>query len=396
MILTQTRAIFVDAFRELNARKLFWITLGLSLLVVLVFAMLGIDPNKGLTFAIWTIPGYEEFAKRVPADLFYRFWMISIGVNVWLAWVATIIALISTAGIVPAMVTSGAIDTMLSKPIGRVRLFLTKYVTGLLFVVLQVGVFVVGCILVIGLRAGDWEWGLLWAIPLVTLFFSYLFSISALVGLISKSPLTAVLVTALVWFLIFLVNLADGIMLQIRSQFEFQRDMAQVQLSYQPEQIEQLEALLAEEEAAGEAEDSRTARRLERARERLADAESDLQEAQDNIDGVSTWYGYTFMLKTTLPKTGETVALIERWLIDTSELADVFPDQFGAQQVDPDGGDGGGEDSLPSTPSEVVPAEMRVQQAIRSRSTLWVIGTSVVFEVLILGVACLIFARRDF
>ncbi|MEM1423696.1 MAG: hypothetical protein AAGH64_06805 [Planctomycetota bacterium] len=391
MILTQTKAMFVDAFRELHARKLFWITMALSLIVVVVFALLGVDPNRGITFAWFVIPGFEEFAKVVPPDLFYRFWMITVGVNVWLSWVATIIALISTAGIVPAMVTSGAIDTMLSKPIGRVRLFLTKYLTGLLFTLAQVSIFVAGCVLVIGLRTGDWEWGLLLSIPIVTLFFSYLFAVSALVGLLSKSPLTAVLVTALIWFLIFVVNLVDAAMIDIGSGFEVDRDTARVQMISLPERIERLEAQLAEEEASGDAADSRTATRLENARRELEGFDGALEEAQENSAALDRWHRPVFGLKTVMPKTGETVGLISRWLIDTEELAVFFPDQFGS---------GGTDASLysddPQTLTEIKPRGVRNEETTRARGLGWVIGTSLIFEGVLLGIACLIFARRDF
>ncbi len=39
----QTWAIIVDAYRELNSRKLFWISMGLSLLVVAVLKQVSLD-----------------------------------------------------------------------------------------------------------------------------------------------------------------------------------------------------------------------------------------------------------------------------------------------------------------------------------------------------------------
>ena len=51
---TQTIALFVDAYRELNARKLFWIALALNALVVGVIASLGINEN-GITVIIWEL-----------------------------------------------------------------------------------------------------------------------------------------------------------------------------------------------------------------------------------------------------------------------------------------------------------------------------------------------------
>ncbi len=39
----QTLALLNAAYRELNARKLFWVTMGLSLLIVAAFAAVGIN-----------------------------------------------------------------------------------------------------------------------------------------------------------------------------------------------------------------------------------------------------------------------------------------------------------------------------------------------------------------
>ena len=114
-----------------------------------------------------------------------------------MSWLASILALISTASIVPDMVTGGSIDILLSKPIGRTRLFLTRYFTGLLFVTVQVAVFTIASIVVVGIRGGSWEPWFLLAIPLVVIFFSYLFCICALVGLLTRSTIVALLVTML-------------------------------------------------------------------------------------------------------------------------------------------------------------------------------------------------------
>ena len=51
----QTLAILLDSYRELNARKLFWITLILSGLIVVSFSLVGIN-EKGPTFLWWQLP----------------------------------------------------------------------------------------------------------------------------------------------------------------------------------------------------------------------------------------------------------------------------------------------------------------------------------------------------
>ena len=150
MILRQTAALFLDAYRELSARKLFWLVLILSGLVVAVFGAVGLN-DKGIQFGPrqWTVPSDVVNTNFIAPQLFYKFVFASIGVPIWLGWIASILAVVSTASIFPDFVAGGSIELLLSKPIGRVRLFFTKFATGLLFVVLQVSVFALACFLVI-------------------------------------------------------------------------------------------------------------------------------------------------------------------------------------------------------------------------------------------------------
>src|SRR5688572_54219 len=127
--------MFADAYRELNARKMFWIVLILSALVVLVFMGIGIaDDGNIFLFGLKT-PFDTDPADRAG---FYKTFFNDWGVTLWLSILASLLALISTAAVFPEFVSGGSIDLYLSKPISRVRLFLTKYVAALLFVALQV------------------------------------------------------------------------------------------------------------------------------------------------------------------------------------------------------------------------------------------------------------------
>ena len=99
---------------------------------------------------------------------------------------------------------------MLSKPIGRSRLFLLKFLTGLLFAAIQVTVFTVASFLVIGIRGGDWEPWLFVAIPLVVLFYSYLFAVQAVIGLLTRSVIASVIGVMFFWLAIFLVRPETG------------------------------------------------------------------------------------------------------------------------------------------------------------------------------------------
>ena len=150
--MSQTLAIFGDAYRGLKARKMFWIVLVISFLVVASFGCLGIS-EKGLTLLAWEL-GFGPNTRDLLADVFYKSMFVGLGIGFWLSWVAAILALVSTAGIIPAFLAQGAVDLVLSRPISRGRLFLTQYAAGLMFVFLQITIFCVASFLVLARELG--------------------------------------------------------------------------------------------------------------------------------------------------------------------------------------------------------------------------------------------------
>lgn len=390
MILMQTKAIFIDAYRELNAKKLFWLTLGLNVIAVGLFASLGIN-SEGFSLLHWTFDAQFMNTNFISKELFYKVQFTTWGVPVWLSWVTTILALISTAGIVPDMVSGGTIEPVLSKPIGRVRLFLTKYLTGLLFVGLQILVFSVGCFLVLGIRAGAWEFGLFLAVPIVLAFFSYLYSFCVLVGLVTRSTIAALLLTILFWVVIFLANTTDSVMLAQREgailRVEDRQSAVEAQERFATKRIEQFREQGKPIPGEGDeplpegVEDSLIAVNptLKTARNRLVDA-------QESLPTWEAWVSGIFVLKTLLPNTQETIGLLERHLISNDELEQLMGM--------------GGDRNRTANEDEPAMADPRVPDRVavimRSRTIGWVLGTSFAFEIILLGLSTIIFVRRDF
>lgn len=381
-MIRQTAALFVDAYRELNARKLFWVVLGISLLVAGAFACVGLT-DRGISLLGYEVP-VPVFNRRVlPSDgFFYKFVFFYLGFSIWLTWAATILALISTASIIPDFVTSGAIELSLSKPIGRVRLFVTKYLTALLFVAIQVLLFTAAAFLVIGIRGKTWVPVIFTAIPLVLAMFSYLYVISALVGLLTRSAITALLAAGLFWFFIFVVQATEAGFLQ-------QRVTEQVAAEIIQRDIEKLRSQLAESANGGEeTEGDEDAATLQ---SRLGDAEARLQEAQRDAAWWRRAHGWVYALRTVLPKTSETMDLLERSLLTMGEM-----DQFtsGAeQQASRRAGFGQTVHGVRIPPRTL---QRRVEAERRERSAANVLGTSLAFEAAVLALAAWIFARRDF
>lgn len=353
----QTAALFADAYRELNAKKLFWITLGFSVVVAAALGVLGLS-ERGLTLLHWEFDHSLLNSGRIEPATFYKFLFSSFYIRIWLTWAATILALISTAAIFPDFISGGAIELTLSKPISRLRLFLTKYATGLLFAALQVAAFTVVSFLVIGIRGGAWEFGLFLAVPLVVLFFSYLFSIAVLLGILTRSTIASLLLTLLVWTVVlFGINFADG-------QVVSQRIDAQLRLEHAEQVLEAQDGLPELQEGTRSP--------------RLAAAEAEASDARGSFERWRRWEGRFFLAKTILPKTSETMDLLSRSLLRPDEQMAILT------------GIGGEQAQLSPRHQELL------VEADRSRSLWWIIGTSLSFEGVLVGLAAWIFIRRDF
>lgn len=363
--MTQTAAIFLDAYRELNARKLFWITMILSGVVVAACALIGIN-EQGLRIIVWDVP-FPVTTEMMSETTFYKSMFVSLGIGFWLTWLAAVLALVSTASIFPDFISGGAIDMTLSKPIGRMRLFLTKYLTGLLFVGLQVTVFCVASFLVIGFRGGAWEPGLFLAVPVVVLFFSYLFCVCVLLGMLTRSTIASLMLTLLFWFLIYAVHTTEGGLLVVKFTQE-------QQLKNHVSSLEHDQEILTAMHETGES----SPQSIERYEMRIAEREQDIDRAETLVGRLDFAHRITMVVKTAVPKTSETVNLLERWLVDAADL----------------GPENDVDDEFSADPMEA--AAQRFSDEIRDRSVLWIIGTSMLFQFCVLGLASWIFIRRDF
>ncbi len=366
----QTWAIFVDAYRELNSKKMFWLVLILSAFFVLGFAAVGVKQHT-LIFL-----GYQSGIpiSSEPAE-FYKFCFNLLGVHFWLTWAAMILALVSTAGIFPDFMAGGSIDLFLSKPIGRLRLFTTKYLAGLLFVALQVGLFCTASFFVIGFRGGTWEPGLFLAIPIVLCIFSYLYCIMVLVGVLTRSTIASILLTVLFWFLLFILTSAESGLLMFRIAGDRRSTVLERQIHDADERIATLQARPDE-----------TGARLRQYEARRTALQRDLAETQRTAKPINLIHRIVFQVKTVLPKTADTLKLLDRALSQVAQLPPV-PEQ--SEPVDP-----------LSDQRNVQPGDPEVMreylQAEQGRSVAWVLGTSLAFEAVIVAWAAWRFCRRDF
>ncbi|MBL9031013.1 MAG: ABC transporter permease [Phycisphaerae bacterium] len=390
-MITQTLALFLDAYRELNARRLFWIVLGLSGLIVGSMACVANDA-EGLVVLWWHIDLPFLSTAVMPRPMFYKLMFIALGINVWLTWAAMVLALVSTSGIIPEFVSNGSIEMALSKPIGRLRLFLTKYATGLLFVALQVTVFSLGAFLVLGVRGGEWSWRLFLAVPLVVLVFSYLYALCALIGLLTRSGIAALLLTVLCWLMIFLVHTTEtGVLLQLRVENE--QAVVQRKADLETREARLTEAKAARDEAAASPERAADLARLNdqiAGMERtIATRQTRLQSVESTLRKLRIAHSILFGVKTVMPKTAETSGLLQRALLTKEDQ-----DRLIARAPEPPPGfDRDTEPDLRVSPRFV---QREVNRILRGRSIGWVIGTSLAFEAAMVLLAAAWFVRKDY
>lgn len=121
--------------------------------------------------------------------------------------VAMFVAIIITSPMIPDMFQPGSLHLLLSKPLSRSYLFLTKFLGGCIFVGINILYLLVGLYLYAGTRLGIWNEGILWCIPLFIFVFMIFYSVSALVGLVWKNAIICVVVTACFWGVCFGVGL---------------------------------------------------------------------------------------------------------------------------------------------------------------------------------------------
>ncbi len=355
----QTWAQFVSAYRELNARKLFWVALILNAVVIGAVAAIGID-EKGISIFGYAlgIPGVNS--RLFPDGKLYKLIITTVGVSFWLSWISTILALLSTASMFPDLATGG-VDTLLSKPIGRTRLLLTKFATGLLFTALQVSVFAVLAFLVLGIRGGVWEIGLFVVVPLMVVFFSYLFAVQAVVGLVTRSPIASVIVACLFWIFVFLVHSGEQFTL-------FGATASRLEIEGMEKKLASLQT--------------------EEAKSGLA---AKLEEQKANDGNWRLAHGIFFAFKTVLPKTTETANLVARELDVRVNNA---PADEEPQQDDENARRQRGFFRSQFVTEKKLSAE--IQKEMDARPVWWVVGTSFGFELALLGIGVWYFRRRDF
>ena len=108
----------------------------------------------------------------------------------------------------PQMFDPGALNLLLSKPITRAGLYLTRFTGACTQIAICAAYLFSGIWLWLGLGIGAWDQAFLWSIPVYVLVFAIYYSVSALVGLLYRSPILSVVATVVFWAVCFAVGMS--------------------------------------------------------------------------------------------------------------------------------------------------------------------------------------------
>ncbi|MEM9367119.1 MAG: ABC transporter permease [Planctomycetota bacterium] len=147
--------------------------------------------SVSLTYAGLDFPTELQIDRAQFETVFNQF-VIPTLVHWLLGWVLVFLGVLVTASIIPDMLQPGSLHLLLSKPVSRTGLLLSKFVGGCAFVTLCVAQLVLGLYLIAGLRLGIWNHRILWCVPVALVLFAVFFSVSVPAGLRWRSPIISI------------------------------------------------------------------------------------------------------------------------------------------------------------------------------------------------------------
>lgn len=142
-------------------------------------------------------------------------WVVPTLINWLLGFVLVFLGILVTASIVPDMLQPGSLHLLLSKPVSRPLLLLSKFVGGCAFVFLCVTQLVVGLWLIAGWRLDVWNARMLWCIPVFVFLFAVYYSVSVVAGLKWRSPILAIGVTCMFGAFCLVIGMVGGVFDQL-------------------------------------------------------------------------------------------------------------------------------------------------------------------------------------
>ncbi len=208
--LTKIWALIALTFRESLARKTFVTFFIISTLVHLFFIFVIDFDVIDAGLALVRIGGKDV---GVPSGLDTQGLVTKIqsGMSFAVFSVGIILSIFTTAGLIPTMLEKRNVGLLLSKPLRRSQIFLSRFMGALLIMAFNVTYLIAGTLLILGLKTGIWYVPALYIIPMVVMAFACIYAPMALVGVLTGSSGATVMVAFVIVFLSPLLQHTDKI-----------------------------------------------------------------------------------------------------------------------------------------------------------------------------------------
>ena len=206
-------AILIDTCRELIYRKTLIVYVGLVTLTHLLFVLaLQTDVADGVIagLSVFGLEGQgsgNDFslgssgpgsALDISAADFVRY--VQLVVAFMFYSLGILLSVFATASLVPHMLQKGAIDLLLSKPMSRTGLFLSKYLGALVVASANLLYLVGGLAVILAWKTGVWNGGLVMSGLVMCLYFASLLGFLVLIGTVTRSTTVSIMLAALLFF----------------------------------------------------------------------------------------------------------------------------------------------------------------------------------------------------
>ncbi len=167
--------------------------------------------NRSLGEQVWI--GYGAFKMGEPLRIsrkrineYVEPFVLQLVIKFGLGVIAVMVAIVVTSPIIPDTFRSGSLNLLLSKPISRVLLYLSKFFGSTVFVLVNISFVLTALYFIAGFRFQFWNAGLLACIPLLMFVFVIFYSVSALAGLLWKNAIVCVVATMVFWLFCFVLG----------------------------------------------------------------------------------------------------------------------------------------------------------------------------------------------
>ena len=131
--------------------------------------------------------------------------------------------------------------------------------------------------------------------------------------------------------------------------------------------------------------------RIASRQERIEEMKTDNKDSIELLETLKAWQKPICWILMVLPKTSQTIGLLDRWLSDDRgfDLSAIMRGDMEQLEI---------VEEIDPTNHEALQRETRrrVQEEYDDRPLWYVIGTSIIFEGLVLGLSSLIFCKQDF